>query len=156
MIRRDHPGEAFRRVGQPGLGGRGTPAPDPFGSSSGPCLEVGRFEVVGEQRPPPLLADLEVAQEAVGLGEQRHPGRQTPPRIHDRVMVRVGLHLDQPAPDDDPRLAPPSGPVDGAQSLRGDVRPVGPGHTPAVAVANQQVQAGRATQIPPSPTRPSP
>jgi hypothetical protein len=53
-----------------------------------------RLEVVGEQRPASVLADLEVAQQVVDLGQQRHPDLQALPAVHNRVIVHVGLHLD--------------------------------------------------------------
>jgi len=150
-------GELLGHGSQVALGRRGSPALDPLGPTAHGRGDLGRLQVVGEPRPASLLPDLRMLQQVVGLGQQRHPGLQALPGVHDRVMVDVGLHLHQPALEADPRRtlqgrhrrgawhAPSqqrsSGLVDGAQPLRGDVGPVDPHHIPAVGVAHQQVQA---------------
>jgi len=139
------------------------PAQDPLGPAADRGRDVGGFEVVGEPRLAALLTDIEVAQQVVGLGQQRHPDLHALPGVHHGVVVHVGLDLDQPALDADPSRTPQgrhrrgarhassqqggSGLLDRVQPLRGDVGPVDPHHIPVVAVVHQQVQAGRPAQV---------
>jgi hypothetical protein len=68
----------------------GRPAPDPLDTPAHPGRDIGGLQVVGELWPPSLLADLQVQEQVVDLGQQRHPNLQALPGVHDRVMVHRG------------------------------------------------------------------